>query len=560
MANEEDVIRIDLASDTSEGEEARKKLGEIGDQVDKIAPAFDRARDASGRFAKSLADGQEARKVGALTDNHATYATARDTYDLDLPHRASANSVGREEEGFRKLTAAMAAHERVAASVASSEAKVASSATAAGNAVARAGTNAGKAGQLMTSLGYAADDLQYGFKGLSNNIQPIVSQIPALAGFAGAISIGAIAAYQLYEHWDQVVGLFGQGLPQPALTGPELLADNIRKATDELELLTKKSTLAWHELERLGKLKLDIAEMTKDAEAQKAVDAAGKKQSKAEQAVGSGFAEAMAESGGKDAQDEFLGKLRDNADARGLVYNEAKGRMDTPENAARDMAAAALAGDKISRDAIAKMLDDGSRFKANIEKFSPEHIQKQKDYKKQVEDEKKAEQEALDEEYAQAQRNAAEKKRIEDAQEKARKDALDKATKATAGTGLNAMVDDALLREALKSGAETGAASKAVKDQLSKELRAKGLSAEEADSAAGDIVAKHAAALGDEINQNSMQPKHLDAPDRIASVDFARKVEASGARTMDAIAGNTQAMKDQLAELVAFKRKGPRLD
>jgi hypothetical protein len=278
----------------------------------------------------------------------------------------------------------------------------------------------------MMQAGYAADDLQYGFKGIANNIQPILQSIPALASLAGPISIAAIAVYQLYEHWDQIQGLLGMGIPQPALKGPELLAANLKKATEEMEALQKKTTLAWWEITKLGELKIDIARMTKDQEAQSAVDSASKGTSEAEKAVGGGFAKAMAESGGKNAQDELLNRLKDTKDGKGLVYNEAKGRMDTPENAARDMSAAALGGDKISRDAIAKLLENGSRFKANISKFSPEQAQADKDRAA----EKKGEDDAILESEREAKAEAAEKKRVQ-----AHKDAK---------TAKNQEVDDAV--------------------------------------------------------------------------------------------------------------------
>lgn len=239
----------------------------------------------------------------------------------------------------------------------------------------RKAAGAAGGGGLTTAIGqigYAVDDLQYGFRGIANNIQPILTSIPGLAGLAGPISIAAIAAFQFYEHWDKILGLFGLGVPQPALTGLELLTANIKKASDEMEELKKKTNLEWYELKRLKELQEKIPKLTKEAEQQKAVDEAGKSTSDAEKEAGAGFAKAVAESGGARSISEIQGAIADQKDAKGLVYNTVTGNMTTPEVAARDMTAAALKGDRVARDAIKAALAKNSSLGAKIDEFSPE--------------------------------------------------------------------------------------------------------------------------------------------------------------------------------------------
>jgi hypothetical protein len=93
--------------------------------------------------------------------------------------------------------------------------------------------------QFMSSAGYAVDDLQYGFKGISNNIQPILQTIPALAGLAGPISAAAILVYQLYEHWDQLMKAFGMGATKTQAEEMEDLGKKTHKTADETEKLAK---------------------------------------------------------------------------------------------------------------------------------------------------------------------------------------------------------------------------------------------------------------------------------------------------------------------------------
>jgi len=59
-------------------------------------------------------------------------------------------------------------------------------------------TSASKqAGQGLLQLAFFADDLQYGFKGILNNIPSIIAALGAGAGLAGAISLAVLAGYKL---------------------------------------------------------------------------------------------------------------------------------------------------------------------------------------------------------------------------------------------------------------------------------------------------------------------------------------------------------------------------
>lgn len=232
--------------------------------------------------------------------------------------------------------------------------------------------------QAMTQIGYAADDLQYGFKGIANNIQPILQSIPGLGNYAAALSVVAIAVYQVYEHWDQLKGLMNQGIPQPALTGPELLAAGLKKASDEMEELLKKTRLEWYELDRLNKLRGEVEHLKAEAKAEANVQGAIDNPSEAEKARGAGFQKALDETGGKVAFGDYKATLEGSKDKNGLVYNEAKGRMTSVEDAARDTFDAALKGDKTAREAIKKAVGADSAFGKNIDAFSSEQAEADK--------------------------------------------------------------------------------------------------------------------------------------------------------------------------------------
>lgn len=82
------------------------------------------------------------------------------------------------------------------------------------NELKQAQSSLGRMGDYTTTInqvGYAVDDLQYGFKGIANNIQPILQSIPGMGAWGAIIATGAVVANQLYEKWDKLMGLFGSG-------------------------------------------------------------------------------------------------------------------------------------------------------------------------------------------------------------------------------------------------------------------------------------------------------------------------------------------------------------
>jgi uncharacterized coiled-coil protein SlyX len=81
-------------------------------------------------------------------------------------------------------------------------------------------------GQAALEGSRAIEDLQYGVAGVVNNIPSLVMAMGGSAGLTAAISLAAVAASQLYKHWDELMGAFGQTSP-------------IRSATEELEKLEK---------------------------------------------------------------------------------------------------------------------------------------------------------------------------------------------------------------------------------------------------------------------------------------------------------------------------------
>jgi hypothetical protein len=115
-------------------------------------------------------------------------------------------------------------------------------------AIAASGHGGIMAAQGLMQLGYAVDDLQYGFSAIVNNIGPVVAGLGLGAGVAGALQIAGVAANQLYRHWDQVVNVFQSqfsGVPLSQLeklrVKAEETADAFKKVIESKSRLNQES-------------------------------------------------------------------------------------------------------------------------------------------------------------------------------------------------------------------------------------------------------------------------------------------------------------------------------
>lgn len=88
--------------------------------------------------------------------------------------------------------------------------------------------------RALYAIGAAADDLQYGFQGILNNI-PQIAMAFGKAGLAGGIAIAATAAYQLYKHWDDITALWGAGHTETEAEAMKRLGDATERTANEAE-------------------------------------------------------------------------------------------------------------------------------------------------------------------------------------------------------------------------------------------------------------------------------------------------------------------------------------
>jgi hypothetical protein len=118
------------------------------------------------------------------------------------------------------------------------------------NASAGRATAGGKnMGMMLMQLGYIADDVQYGFMGIVNNVAPLVMSMTGSGGIAAAAQVVTVGLYQLTQHWDQFMDAIGVGV--------------IRTEAEEMEKLAKATSRTAEETARLNEYKKEQAELGK---------------------------------------------------------------------------------------------------------------------------------------------------------------------------------------------------------------------------------------------------------------------------------------------------------
>jgi len=132
------------------------------------------------------------------------------------------------------------------------------------------GSAGNSAAQRLMTLSQAADDAQYGFRGVLNNIPQIVAAFGGTMGLAGGISIAATALYQIYDRFIDV----GEAAEKGTQTAGSYV-DDLRKEISDLsdELTELQGTATKVALEEQGK-RIGIAAK----EAQAMIDAVGGRQ------------------------------------------------------------------------------------------------------------------------------------------------------------------------------------------------------------------------------------------------------------------------------------------
>jgi hypothetical protein len=98
----------------------------------------------------------------------------------------------------------------------------------------------GRSGAMgLLQLSNAVDDVQYGFRGIVNNIPGIVMGFGGGMGIAGAAQIAAVGINMLVQHWDDFAGIVGKGHTKTEAERMEELGKQTSRTADEQERLNR---------------------------------------------------------------------------------------------------------------------------------------------------------------------------------------------------------------------------------------------------------------------------------------------------------------------------------
>jgi hypothetical protein len=110
---------------------------------------------------------------------------------------------------------------------------------------------AGMAGMSygMQQVAFLADDLQYGFRGISNQLAPMLGMFGT---WGSVLAIGAIGIYHITQNWNALSASFRTDLIDQK-------AGSIEKLTERMEELQKQTKLTSKEMQELDNLQIEVA-------------------------------------------------------------------------------------------------------------------------------------------------------------------------------------------------------------------------------------------------------------------------------------------------------------
>ncbi len=97
-------------------------------------------------------------------------------------------------------------------------------------------------GRGLMQLGYAVDDIQYGFSAIVNNIPQIAMGFGAGAGLAGGIAIASVAISQLIKHWGELSDIAQSAWSGGSLDQLSKIREEAEKATEAFKKLSEEHT------------------------------------------------------------------------------------------------------------------------------------------------------------------------------------------------------------------------------------------------------------------------------------------------------------------------------
>ena len=106
------------------------------------------------------------------------------------------------------------------------------------------GGSASHAGRGLLQLGYAIDDVQYGFSAIVNNIPQIVLGLGGSAGIAGGVAIATVAVNLLVNHWGQLTDKLNSWTSDKTVEQLDRMRTKAEEVAASFERMSKAKTHA----------------------------------------------------------------------------------------------------------------------------------------------------------------------------------------------------------------------------------------------------------------------------------------------------------------------------
>ncbi len=203
------------------GEAAQKSASESqrlwreADEADRLAASFrkviteiersgDKSEETQQKLARLIAEeqqlGQSAPALRRQALEHENAARAAAMQGDALAATARAEGIASDQANRLTQSNQLLTKSFDAAAIARHRAEL----MATGVAMNDAQRGSAGAAQAMLQLGYAVDDVQYGMRGIVNNIPMLVQSMGGGAGLAGTLAIVGVVANQVANHWDEL--------------------------------------------------------------------------------------------------------------------------------------------------------------------------------------------------------------------------------------------------------------------------------------------------------------------------------------------------------------------
>ncbi|MES2706406.1 MAG: hypothetical protein V4726_07365 [Verrucomicrobiota bacterium] len=212
------------------GEAVEKTASSFAENAKKVSDSIKARQDAAMAAGEAEKGGQE--KLSSAYSEHVKKVIEELNKKREAETGASEEEVKETEETVGAQEDGVEAYSENVQKVLDSIKAKSKAAKEGGEVEGEAAKKTGDMGEATLAAAQAADDLQYGFKGILNNLPVLAEKLGLGAGIAGVIGLVSVAVFQLLENFD-VFGTKAQEAAKKAAEAFRALSTESRNAANE---------------------------------------------------------------------------------------------------------------------------------------------------------------------------------------------------------------------------------------------------------------------------------------------------------------------------------------